>query len=176
MNSEEVKYRNIIAKHEEHIRRWQRMITDAHTAIQYNKEKILSLQGKTYYVYFVFVNGTLRYIGKGKKDRYKHPVSGASSCAELNRDHFAGKCVEVRLAARNLTESEALLKEGEYLYSFNDGEGNLYNKDIPDKLGKYQIYWDCCNSVAYHRLSSHRCANRDIDALVEPVEVDWVYD
>ena len=175
MNSEEVKHRNIIAKHEENIRKWQRMINEAHSAIKHNKEKIFNLQGKSYYVYFVFVEGTLRYIGKGKKDRYKHPISGTSSCAELNRDHFAGKCIEVRLGARNLTDAEVLLKEGEYLYSFN-GDDTLYNKDIPKELGKYQIFWDCCDSVVYHKLSSHCCANKEDYDRVAPQEVDWVYD
>ncbi len=176
MTSEEAKYRNIIAKHEEDIRRWHRMIKDANVAIEHNEGRILSLQGKTYYVYFVFVDGNLKYIGKGKKDRYKHPISGASSCSELNRDHFAGSCIEVRIAAKNLIESKALSMEEEYLYSFNLGNGNLYNKNIPDKLKEYQIFWDCCDSMAYHRLSSHICANKEKEDLVVPDWVEWAYD
>ena len=52
--------------------------------------KINEANGNCYYVYIVFVNGVPKYVGKGKGDRFKHPISGASSVPELNRDFFNG--------------------------------------------------------------------------------------
>ena len=167
--------RNAIAKHEQDIRRWQRMIKDANKAIEYQKAKLLSLQGKDYYVYMVFVDGHLRYVGKGKKERYKHAISGASSCPELNRDFFQEKCIEVRIGASGLTEKEALSLEEEYLHSFGYQRDVLYNKNIPSTLGKYQIYYDYGVGIIYHRLSSHACSNKNKEDLVIPKYED-IYD
>jgi len=60
------------------------------------EEKITSKQGiqmkeKIYYIYAAYVDGVLRYIGKGSGDRYKHCTSGRSSCVDLNIDLFNGK-------------------------------------------------------------------------------------
>lgn len=160
--------RNAIAKHEQDIRRWRRRIGDANSAIEYQKAKLLSLQGRDYYVYMVFVDGHLRYVGKGKKERYKHAISGTSSCPELNRDFFQEKCIEVRISASKLTEKEALSLEEEYLYSFGYQRDDLYNKSIPTSLGKYQIYYDYGIGVIYHQLSSYACSNKNKDDLIVP--------
>ena len=61
-----------------------------------------------YYVYGCFVNGVIRYIGKGKGDRWKHCTSGSSTCRELNKDLFDGKNMEVKLLYEGLSEEYAL--------------------------------------------------------------------
>ncbi len=78
-----------------------------------------------YYVYKVYVEGTLRYVGKGKGMRYKHAVSGRSSSVQLNRDYLEGKGIQVKLFKWGLS-SENALKEEDKLISENFD--SLYNK------------------------------------------------
>ena len=76
------------------------------------------LSGTNFYVYLVYVDGHLKYIGKGSGDRWKHAIRGASSVPELNRDHFAGKYIEVRLCKhKNLTEAQAFKLEADIIYT-----------------------------------------------------------
>ena len=139
---EAVDSKNTISKHEGNIRKWRRMIEDAEASIEHQKKKLRKLQGKLYYVYVVFVDGQLKYVGKGKGDRYKHAVSGASSVSELNRDHFSGKYIEVRIVHPDqwLTECEAIKMEMDYIGTALDlvGCDNLYNKAFPNKYH----FWD----------------------------------
>lgn len=68
-----------------------------------------------YYVYGCFVDKTLKYVGMGKGNRYKHCTSGKSSCPELNRDFYAGKKLHVELFAENLDRVSALHLESEFI-------------------------------------------------------------
>lgn len=77
-----------------------------------------------YYVYGCYVDRVLKYIGKGKGDRWKHCTSGNSSCKELNRDFFLGKSMNVEILYDNLSEDEALKLEKLLLSVGN----SLYNK------------------------------------------------
>ena len=104
--------------------------------------KINEANGNCYYVYIVFVNGVPKYVGKGKGDRFKHPISGASSVPELNRDFFNGEHIEVRLLYGNRTFSEkrALSAEKDCIGSIMDFY-EIYNKSTP-REGDYD-YMDC---------------------------------
>lgn len=83
--------------------------------LEWCKDQVKLAAGGRYYVYLVFVDGVAMYAGKGKGDRYKHPVSGISSCMELNRDFFQGKYIEVRFIERYKTEQEALQLEKHWI-------------------------------------------------------------
>lgn len=87
-------------------------------------------QGLRYYVYFCLVDGKMAYIGKGTGDRWKHTISGSSSCRELNRDLFAGKQLTVFRTRDNMSEEEAYTQEEEFIFSFGEF-GNLYNRVLP---------------------------------------------
>ena len=80
-----------------------------------------------YYVYICYVENAIRYVGMGKGNRYKHCVSGKSSCSELNKDFHAGKNMRVEIFKDSLTENDARLLEA-YLVEQNI-EG-LYNKVV----------------------------------------------
>lgn len=85
-----------------------------------------------FYVYQAFVDGDLKYIGKGKGKRWEHCKSGASSCAELNKDFHEGKTIEVIKYQENLPEYEA---EGLEMYLINENKGKgLYNKRFTTDL------------------------------------------
>lgn len=88
-----------------------------------------------YYVYQAFVDGELKYIGKGKGKRYLHCLSGASSCPELNRDFHSGKKIEVIKYKEGIPESEA---EGlEMLLIDQHKDNGIYNKRFtPDYSSK----------------------------------------
>lgn len=156
---------NSIANHERNIKKWERMVADAKSAIAYNKDRIKCLEGLEYYVYVVFVNGEPRYVGKGKKDRYKHAVTGASSCPELNRDYFSNKYIEVMFAKKYLTESQALEEERNWIGQMNDhywGHDKLYNKDVPAKYD----YMDECMEYFYHKWLQHGIDNSSNEGVI----------
>jgi len=161
-----LKYESAIVNHENSIRKWEAMIAKAKESIQYNQERILDTQGLEYYVYVVFVDGIPMYVGKGKKDRYKHAVSGCSSCIELNKDYFAGKYIEVMFAEKGLSEQSALNLEADWIYQVNSesfhNKQRIYNKQIPEKAD----YKDECMSYFYHRWFQHATDNSDQEGVV----------
>lgn len=160
--------RNAIAKHQENIRRWRRMIADAESAIDFQKKQMFKLEGKEYYVYIVFVDTLPVYVGKGKGDRYKHPVSGCSSCPELNRDFFSGKYIEVMFVEEFMTEERALKVENEWISQIHiDSDYGdrypIYNKKMPDK----EEYMDECMNYFYHRWFTHAIDNSHIEGVTK---------
>lgn len=113
------------------------------------KEKAKKLSGevdtlnkKDYYVYLVFVDFELRYVGKGRGDRWKHAIGGASSVPELNRDHFNNRYIEVRKFIERLSEKEALEYEAQVIGStiYITGSDKLYNKR--NLLKEEDCMWD----------------------------------
>ena len=90
------------------------------------------MKEKIYYIYAAYVDGVLRYIGKGSGDRYKHCTSGRSSCVDLNIDLFNGKKIDVKKIRENLSEREALNAEALLIEVNYD---TLYNKKkgLPEK-------------------------------------------
>jgi hypothetical protein len=70
-----------------------------------------------YYVYFAYKMSTLEiiYIGYGKLGRYLHTTSGVSSSYELNKIHFSGEEVIVRIFKQYLTRDQALSLERELI-------------------------------------------------------------
>ena len=92
-----------------------------------NIDEPLSMEYQNvYYVYQAFVDGELKYIGKGKGKRLEHCTSGRSSCSELNRDFHAGKEIVVVKYKDKLLESEAHMLEMS-LIEENASKG-IYNK------------------------------------------------
>lgn len=81
---------------------------------------------RVYYVYACYVDDELRYIGMGKGARYKHCISGKSSCSELNRDFHAGKVLRVEKIETKLTQREAANLEADLIDEYM--EEGLYNK------------------------------------------------
>tara|TARA_R100000541_G_C1897352_1_gene84057 strand:+ start:80697 stop:80990 length:294 start_codon:yes stop_codon:yes gene_type:complete len=80
------------------------------------------------YVYAVKVDGVNRYIGRGVGARYKHPLSGKSSCVQLNRDLFEGKHIQVWAVEDNLSKEEAIKLEKEWILICNTiRKDSLYN-------------------------------------------------
>lgn len=153
-------HRNAISKHKENIRRWTRMISDAQKAIEFHENKMLVLQGREYYVYLVYVDSQIKYIGKGKKERYKHAISGASSCPELNRDFFSDKKIEVLFIGEAFLEEEASSMEQELIYSVASNGYVLYNKDKPKTINPHQIFWDLDSDELYD-MATFACSNKE---------------
>lgn len=84
-------------------------------------------EANKYYVYACYVDDELKYIGMGQGLRYRHCNSGSSSCAELNKDFYEGKKIEVKKLHKNLTKAKAdEIEEGLIRDSFD----SLYNKVI----------------------------------------------
>jgi hypothetical protein len=81
-----------------------------------------------YYVYIVKVDGEIKYVGKGTKERFKHAVSGTSSVPELNRDFFAGKTIEVFKAYFRESSKDAEEIEKSYISSLVYDGFDLYNR------------------------------------------------
>lgn len=168
-----------------HYEKTLQKIKDLESEIRSNREKAAMWkdrmhkeEGKGFYVYGVFVDGKGVYVGKGKGDRYKHPVSGCSSVKRLNEDYFNGKYIEVRFLEKYVTEQEALEKEKHWIGMFStfidylpEGEVSyLYNKDVPEKFD----YWDIGENQIYHLYSTPAIAVGPVP-VIPPFE-DYSYD
>lgn len=139
------------------------------------EQEKLAVKGR-YYVYIVFVNAKAVYVGKGKNDRYKHAVSGISSCVELNRDFFQGKYIEVRFLEKYLTEDKALDKEEFWIahlkclaeYDYHGQSGwEIYNKcNTPPKF-----QFDMCEDYIYHHASKYAISHGT--EKVQPKQYDY---
>lgn len=117
-----------------------------HAAVKYLaecKRRHKELVEGRYYVYIVFVDGKVRYIGKGTKERWKHALGGASTVPYLNRDFFEGKKIEVKCFREFIQEKEALSIEKNLIGIFAyRQEPNVYNKDIPAHNDFQYVDWD----------------------------------
>lgn len=82
---------------------------------------------KEYYVYLCFVDNVLRYVGKGKKDRYKHCTSGHSHVEQLNLAVAEGLDVYVIIYKKNMCDKEASKLEK---FMISKHKGTLYNSYI----------------------------------------------
>lgn len=87
------------------------------------------------YVYAVYVDSELKYIGKGNGERWKHTISGTSHVKELNRALFSGSLVETVLVKAGMTDSEAFGLESELIESFS--RYDLYNTRGVCSTSKY---------------------------------------
>ena len=63
-----------------------------------------------HYIYYVYYNERVVYVGRGKGKRYLHPNSGKSSCRELNRLHFEGVEFAVKIIVDGLSYEESKKK------------------------------------------------------------------
>ena len=99
-----------------------------------------------YYVYKCFVDNKLRYVGKGKGNRYKHTISGRSTCAKLNKAFFDGKEIKVKIFKWGLTEEQAFFEESTLinlnansLWNLTKGGISLKETIKNDADAKYKI-------------------------------------
>lgn len=110
---------------------------------------------KDYYVYVVYVDKVLRYIGKGFGKRFMHAVSGTSHSYDLNRAYFSKSVIEVFCFKDCLDEQKALTLESDLICMYGgvtlDG---LYNSIGPKEC---RIIETADDSMLYHRLKSNRC-------------------
>ena len=101
-----------------------------------------------YYVYGAYVDGVLKYVGKGTGNRYKHCMSGKSSCVELNRDFFSDKEILVKFIAENLCEKEAFNIEAD---SIEKHSSTLYNKSrgVVNTVSDFNIDYDLLMNTTF---------------------------
>ena len=129
------------------------------------------------YVYLVFVDKYLRYIGKGVGNRYLHAISGTSHVYSLNRAYFGDSQIEVLCYADGLPEENALRLE-ESLISLwsNEHTKNLYNtKSTNRQLNHYPT---CTEDELYlahkHKLLGVKVGDEDeYEYVVDFVEYDF---
>lgn len=60
-----------------------------------------------YEVYCAYTEKEIIYIGYGKVGRHKHCISGVSHVYNLNKEHFCGQPVQVKVLKQFLTNKEA---------------------------------------------------------------------
>jgi|SRR5690606_15139986 len=83
---------------------------------------------KDCYVYVVYVDKSVKYIGKGSGNRFQHTISGTSHVYQLNKAYFGGSTIEVFGFAEGVSDEVALLIESSLIKNFGGSqEGNLFN-------------------------------------------------
>lgn len=106
---------------------------------------------QNYYVYLVFVDSELKYIGKGKGDRYLHGISGTSHVFGLNEAYFQGKLMEVGIVKDKMSEKDALWLESSLINVYGSSEhialfnyhGNTLNHETEPSLSEKELYDEC---------------------------------
>lgn len=117
-----------------------------------------------YYVYVCHVDDVLRYIGMGKGNRYKHCISGKSSCVELNKDFHEGKKVEVTKVVDKISQSEAQSIEMDMIWEEKDN--GIYNKLLVHSAASQPLL-SKVNGVTIDREATHEDFYRQL-AKVSP--------
>jgi len=86
---------------------------------------------KMYYVYLAYLDDVPRYVGFGKRDRYKHVNSGVSSVRELNFHVLKyDKKFRIEFLKTNLSKSDAQKYEIKFIKQYGRldvGGGTLFN-------------------------------------------------
>lgn len=151
------------------------------------------VMGKLYYVYIVYSEGNPVYVGKGKGGRFRHTISGKSSCLELNRDYFNGKYIEVLIVEDRLEEDAALSTEAwwiNYIHNENKERGlDFYNKnfkpveiswielEIPSECyyyGKFKKIGDNATTALSQEVKPRYITFRDLNEPVHCEEGDHI--
>lgn len=85
-----------------------------------NDDGITSTDLFSHYLYMVLVEGVPRYIGKGVGNRYKHALSGTSSCLAFNAAFFEGMNIRVYRSDElsNMSQDEATFREKRLISTF----------------------------------------------------------
>ena len=78
------------------------------------------------YIYYIWQDDKIVYVGRGNRFRYKHANSGRSTCRELNRLHFLGVKFRVTIEEQGLTYEESKRQEKIHMNKFTD----LFNEVI----------------------------------------------
>lgn len=171
-----VKVRLLVQKAEYNLAQITPKYEKAKSRLDWCKEQERFATEGRYYTYIVFVNAKAVYVGKGKNDRYKHAVTGTSSCLELNRDFFQGKYIEVRFLEKYLTEEKALERENFWISHlkslaqydcFGEHGWEIYNKcNTPPKF-----QFDIGEDYIYHVASKHAISHGM--EKVQPKQYDY---
>lgn len=94
------------------------------------KEYKIKEKSYDYIVYEVKHNNKIVYIGSGKSGREKHPLSGKSSCVELNRIFFTDPdSLSVTVIREGLSKEESLEMEKGYILASKP----IYNKQLVNR-------------------------------------------
>lgn len=97
------------------------------SSVQKIVKTAINRKKSNYYVYKVFVDGNLKYIGKGTKDRYLHAASGTSNNYELNKAHFEGSTIDTKIVKNGLSDYQARKLERELIASAEGLGITLFN-------------------------------------------------
>jgi hypothetical protein len=95
---------------------------------------------ENYVVYEVHYHNEIVYIGSGQSGREKHPLSGKSSCVELNQIFFTEPdSLKVVVIREGLTKEESLESERDFIMASSP----RFNKQLSyenKKIKKFRKY------------------------------------
>lgn len=104
-----------------------------------------NMTNKNHEVYLAILGEDKLYIGSGRIGRHKHCTSGISHCYELNRLHFEGANVCVKILASNLSKEDSYELEKKLVLEYKP----LYNKAFikDDRQASARYYYSLSRSI-----------------------------
>ncbi|WP_391560694.1 hypothetical protein [Robertmurraya sp.] len=136
-----------------------------------------------HYVYAVFVEKRLKYIGMGKGSRFEHGCSGCSHVFGLNEAYFDGKNIEVGIIKDRLAESEASRLELSLIWGFGSSEhialfnnkGNTLQTQTYPNMTEAEFYAECniIRDVKYVRGEYARKRNKIYSDKNRGEDITW---
>lgn len=96
-----------------------------------------------YFVYGVWVDDDLVYVGQGKGDRWKHPTSGISHNKELNKIFFAGEKMTVSFFRQDIPQQDAVKLESCLIAFYNPRANKAGKTKMPMIYSDFESPYEC---------------------------------
>lgn len=132
-----------------------------------NQEK-----GIRYIVYHCYSeSGDLLYVGAGKEGREEHVTSGVSHSYELNKLHFEGTFVEVKIVKVFDNKADAFNCETDMIRTLNPKLNVKSTGKVPKIMKDYaklKLQWEGCFVLIYRLKKKHNGVN--VSSFVKPLQ------
>lgn len=133
----------------------------------------MSKKINNYLVYAVTLGGEILYVGSGIKGREKHTTSGTSHVYELNKLHFEGADLIIKILAQDLTKEESLKKEKETILLKRPSLNKVFLKGKNEGINNANLSTRCVSILknTFKDLFGEKAFNRYDASITEIIRM-----